>query len=62
LSLLRAGLTDEAIARQTGTSPRTIGRRVRRLMDLTGTETRFQLGVRALEHGWLDLRGDGAAL
>lgn len=52
LELLRAGLTDEAIARQTGTSVRTVGRRVRHLMDLTGTGTRFQLGVRALERGW----------
>lgn len=54
LSLLRAGLTDEAIARQTDSSPRTVGRRVRRLMDLTDTNTRFQLGVRALERGWLE--------
>lgn len=61
LSLLRAGLTDEAIARQTGTSSRTVSRRIRRLMDLTGTESRFQLGVRAVERGWLDGRAPQAA-
>lgn len=53
LQLLQAGLTDAAIARRLGTSERTIGRRVRRLMDGTGAETRFQLGWRAAERGWL---------
>lgn len=53
LHLLQTGLTDHAIARRLGTSERTIGRRVRRLMDLAGAETRFQLGWRAMERGWL---------
>jgi sugar-specific transcriptional regulator TrmB/DNA-binding CsgD family transcriptional regulator len=53
LSLMRAGLTDEAIAKQLGTSKRTVLRRVRRLMDLTQTETRFQLGCEAAQRAWL---------
>lgn len=53
LQLLQAGLTDAAIARRLGTSERTIGRRVRRLMDDTGARTRFQLGWRAAERGWI---------
>jgi DNA-binding CsgD family transcriptional regulator/sugar-specific transcriptional regulator TrmB len=57
LQLLQAGLTDAAIARRLGTSERTIGRRVRRLMDGTGAETRFQLGWRAAERGWLRWSG-----
>ncbi len=51
--LLRAGLTDEAIARQLGWSSRTVHRRIRALLDHTGAETRFQLGCRAVEQGWV---------
>ncbi len=54
LRLLQAGLTDAAIARRLGASERTIGRRVRRLMDRSGAQTRFQLGWRAAERGWLE--------
>lgn len=53
ISLMRAGLTDEAIAKQLGQSKRTVLRRVRRLMDLTRTDTRFQLGYKVAENGWL---------
>ncbi len=53
LSLMLAGLPDEAIARHLATSPRTITRRVRRLMDMTGTRTRFQLGCRISQRGWI---------
>jgi sugar-specific transcriptional regulator TrmB/DNA-binding CsgD family transcriptional regulator len=53
LTLMRAGLTDEAIAKQLGTSKRTVLRRVRRLMDMTQTETRFQLGCEAAQRSWL---------
>lgn len=53
MSLMLAGLPDEAIARHLATSPRTITRRVRRLMDLTGTRTRFQLGCRVTQRGWI---------
>ena len=44
LGLLLAGLTDQAVAKQLGTSLRTVQRRVRALLDLAGVETRMQLG------------------
>jgi sugar-specific transcriptional regulator TrmB/DNA-binding CsgD family transcriptional regulator len=53
LSLLTAGLTDEAIAHQLGISIRTVRRRVRHLMDQLGVITRFQAGVQAAKRGWL---------
>lgn len=54
IQLLQSGCTDQAIARQLGITERTVTRQVRRLMDLTGTETRFQLGWRAAQVGWLE--------
>lgn len=54
LQLLQAGLTDQAIARQLNLSERTVSRRVRRLMDKAGAETRFQLGWRAGTAGWIE--------
>lgn len=45
LELMGMGLKDEAIARQTGMSLRTVRRRVSALMDAHGVETRFQLGL-----------------
>lgn len=53
LTLLFAGLTDEAAAKQLGLSPRTVQRRVRHLMDLSGAVTRIQLGRHATERGWV---------
>lgn len=53
LSLLAAGLTDDAIARELGVSERTVGRRVARLEQLLGAASRFQLGLQAARHGWL---------
>lgn len=53
LQLLQAGLTDSAIARQLAVTERTVNRSVRDLMDRAGTDTRFQLGWRAGELGWL---------
>ncbi|MEU0568289.1 helix-turn-helix domain-containing protein [Nonomuraea sp. NPDC005983] len=53
LTLLAAGMTDEAIARQLGWHPRTVQRRVRRLMDQLGVRTRFQAGMHAQREGWL---------
>lgn len=47
LTLLAAGLTDQAIARRLGVALRTVERRVRRLMDELGARTRFQAGLRA---------------
>ncbi|RZS36982.1 Homeodomain-like domain-containing protein [Herbihabitans rhizosphaerae] len=53
LALLSAGLTDESIARELGVSERTVHRRVSRLLDLLGAQTRFQLGVQAARRDWL---------
>ncbi|GAA4089226.1 helix-turn-helix transcriptional regulator [Nonomuraea soli] len=53
LALLFAGLTDEAVAKQLQLSPRTVQRRVRHLMDLSGATTRLQLGRYAPERGWV---------
>ncbi len=44
LRLLALGLKDESIARYLGCSLRTVRRRVARLMDVHGAQTRFQLG------------------
>lgn len=51
--LLGLGLTDRAIARELGVSERTVGRRVTRLQDHLGAETRFQLGLQIAVRGWL---------
>jgi DNA-binding CsgD family transcriptional regulator len=53
LVLLAAGVKDEAIARQLGLSVRTMRRRVRRLLDLLGAQTRFQAGMQAARRGWI---------
>lgn len=53
LSLLAAGFTDDAIARDLGVSDRTVHRRVSRLLELLGARTRFQLGLQAARRGWL---------
>lgn len=53
MALLSAGLTDESIARELGISERTVHRRVSRLQQLLGAQTRFQLGVQASRRGWL---------
>jgi DNA-binding NarL/FixJ family response regulator len=50
--LLSAGLTDRSIARELGVSERTVGRRVTRLQELLGADTRFQLGLQIARHGW----------
>lgn len=42
---------DESIARQTGLSIRTLRRRMRRLLDLLGAQTRFQAGMQAARRG-----------
>lgn len=47
LSLLLAGLTDQAVASHLTLSLRTVQRRVRYLMDWAGVETRVQLGWQA---------------
>lgn len=56
LSLLAAGLGDAAIARQLGVSERTVGRRVRLLMDELGAASRFQAGAEAALRGLITLQ------
>lgn len=51
LALLAAGLKDDAIARQLGTSPRSLRRRLRHLLDELNAETRFQAGAQASRRG-----------
>jgi sugar-specific transcriptional regulator TrmB/DNA-binding CsgD family transcriptional regulator len=53
LSLLVAGLTDEAAGARLGVSRRTVVRRVQHLMERTGSRSRLQLGWQARERGWL---------
>ncbi|GAB2932278.1 helix-turn-helix domain-containing protein [Micromonospora polyrhachis] len=53
LALLAAGVKDDAIGRQLGLSVRTMRRRVRRLLDLLGAQTRFQAGMQAARRGWI---------
>jgi DNA-binding CsgD family transcriptional regulator len=54
LRMLANGETDEHIARRLGVSTRTVGRKASDLMRRLGTRSRFQMGVRATELGWLD--------
>lgn len=53
LTLLAAGATDEAIARQLGVSDRTVRRRVLAVMEALNASTRFEAGVAAARAGWL---------
>lgn len=54
MTLLAAGLKDDAIARQLDVSSRTVGRRVAELMKLLNARTRFEAGVHAQRRGLLD--------
>ncbi|MFE9436700.1 TrmB family transcriptional regulator [Streptomyces sp. NPDC006640] len=54
IALLLAGVTDLTVATQLGLSPRTLHRRLRRLMDLAGVQTRMQLGGHAVRYGWAE--------
>jgi len=53
LSLLLAGLTDQAIAAQLGLSMRTVQRRVHTLVEMAGVRTRLQLIWQAAHRGWI---------
>lgn len=53
VTLMAAGLTDEAIARRLNLSRRTVVRRIAALLDRLGATTRFQAGVQAANRGWL---------
>lgn len=44
---------DESIARELGVSERTVGRRITRLQEAPGAQTRLQPGVQAGRRGWL---------
>ncbi|MFF9494551.1 helix-turn-helix domain-containing protein [Streptomyces flaveolus] len=57
LSLLLAGLTDASVAKQLDLGLRTVQRRVKRLMELTGVATRLQLGWHTYERGWVSRAG-----
>ena len=57
LTLLASGFKDEAIARYLGWGLRTVRRRMAKLMDDLGAETRFQLGAAAQRRGLLDPDG-----
>ncbi|MGW3496842.1 helix-turn-helix domain-containing protein [Streptomyces sp. NPDC001020] len=51
ITLMLSGLPDKAVASQLGTSLRTVQRRLRQLMELTGTANRMQLGWYAARAG-----------
>ncbi|MEU2862238.1 response regulator transcription factor [Streptomyces mirabilis] len=51
--LLAAGMKDEAVARHLGVSLRTLRRRVSDLQERLGAASRFQLGMRAAQRGWV---------
>ncbi|MEU2074483.1 hypothetical protein [Streptomyces sp. NPDC013489] len=53
LGLLAAGLKDESIARRLGVHVHTARRRITRMLDELGADTRFQAGVQATIRGWL---------
>ncbi len=53
LTALASGLKDDAIARQTGTSTRTVRRRIAELTQALRARTRFQAGVLAERRGLL---------
>ncbi|GGJ40726.1 winged helix-turn-helix transcriptional regulator [Streptomyces brasiliensis] len=53
LSMLKAGLKDQAIARQLGWSPRTVTRKIAALMTRLGADTRFQAGIEATARRWI---------
>lgn len=52
--LLLAGISDDAIGHRLGMSTRTVYRRIKRLMDSVGAQTRLQLGWHAARGTWPD--------
>lgn len=60
LGLLVSGLKDDAIGRQLGMARRTVQRRIRGLIDKTGTSSRLDLIVHAVAHGAAGTEGEGA--
>ncbi|MDV3221176.1 helix-turn-helix domain-containing protein [Intrasporangium sp.] len=60
ITMLTAGMGDDAIARRLGVSTRTVGRRVAQLMDRLGASTRFQAGAHAERRVAAEPHGEGA--
>ena len=54
LTLLASGVTDESAAKRLGLSARTVRRLMAKAMDDLGAVSRFQAGVAAVGHGWVD--------
>ncbi|MFI5982189.1 LuxR C-terminal-related transcriptional regulator [Streptomyces sp. NPDC051555] len=53
LAFLYRGMTDDAIAKRLGVSPRTARRVANDMMERLGARSRFQAGALAVQHGWL---------
>src|SRR5659263_527609 len=53
LTLLAQGMKDDAIAHRLELSVRTVRRALNQLYERTGSESRFELGVKATRFGWL---------
>ncbi|MFD8869378.1 LuxR C-terminal-related transcriptional regulator [Streptomyces sp. NPDC059590] len=53
MTLLAAGMKDEAIARQLGITTRTVRRRVQHLLAALQAKSRFHAGVEATRRGWV---------
>ncbi len=57
-ALLASGAKDDVVARHLGASTRTLSRRVAEMMDHLHVRTRFQAGVQAVRHGWIEESAD----
>ena len=53
LRLLATGMTDDAIARASDMSVRTVRRHVASILEMLGIQTRFAAGVAAAKKGWI---------
>ncbi|MPQ98770.1 hypothetical protein GB931_12730 [Modestobacter sp. I12A-02628] len=53
LHLMSSGVTDEVAASRLGVTDRTFRRYVSSILKHLGATSRFQAGLRAIEHGWL---------
>jgi DNA-binding NarL/FixJ family response regulator len=53
LRLMASGMTDDAIARSSGISVRTVRRHIASVMEILGSNTRFATGVAATKRGWI---------
>lgn len=60
ITLLLAGMTDDAIGRQLGLARRTVVRRVHQLMARAKAANRLQLILRAAQLGWVDVTSSAA--